>query len=270
MKASFIFPHCFVPHHIKLPLSFFPINICKPWYMEEKEKDQFNVLFPEEKLKPPGEFLRLIEEYKRWIRDQERGNPLFMLIEKDMWQDDESPIHIRNLIRGMDKKEEIDLEMQRSIKWHLFLHLATEFEISQYEVDQEILNISKRRSLLEGVIEDAPKSLDNMFQDVPDYRTDPILDENVIQEIIKAWIGLFGRYTEKDSTLITFNKSVFELLRSNFEDLMTKDLTKRSEIPVREREIDGIRIKQVIFPILMEKRKDEISDFISGKTLIYV
>ena len=268
MKGSFIFPHCFVSVSLKIPPSLFPINLCKAWYMEEKE-DQFNVLFPDKRLKPPKEFLRLIEEYKRWIETQEKGNPIFMLIEKEIWRSEESPIHIKNLIKGV-KREEIDPEMEESIKWHLFLHLATEFEVSQYEIDQEILDISKRRSLLEGVIEDAPRSLDNMFQDVPDYRTDPILDEKVIQEIIKAWIGLFGRYTEKDSTLITFNKGVFELLRSNFEDLMIRDITKRSEIPVREREIDGVKIKQITFPILMEKGKDEISDFISGKTLLYI
>ena len=85
MKEVFVFPHCSIPEDLmNLVSQHFHLNICKPWYMEVVEKDA-RVFFPKEELKPPEYFLNLLQEFKNWMMYQDKGNVLFMIAEKEVW-----------------------------------------------------------------------------------------------------------------------------------------------------------------------------------------
>ena len=265
MKEVFVFPHCSIPEDLmNLVSQHFHLNICKPWYMEVVEKDA-RVFFPKEELKPPEYFLNLLQEFKNWMMYQDKGNVLFMIAEKEVWDFDETPSHIKALIKG--KKKEKD-KVSKTLKWHLILHLATEFELSQYEIDSTISNLSKKESPLQAAVEDAGL-LDPMFRDISDSRTDPILDERVMLEIATAWIMLFKDYVPKDSFLFTFNKGIFFLLKSQLENFLINNMSKKQEIPVKEEKIGSTSLLQLNFPALIGE-KDLISEFLSEKRLLCI
>lgn len=271
-KKTFLFPHSIIMGNTKkrIPATLMPITICKPWYMEIKEEEKdLTVLFPEEKLKPPRDLLKLLEEYKLWMRVQDKGNVLFMIMEKEIWGQDESSKKIKDLIRsGKIDNDEINEKLYKNIRWHLILHLASDFEQSQLEIDEKIKKLNKGSSPLRDLIESPPMSMELMFKDVATSNIEPILDERVLYEIIMAWIGLFKNHIPEDAILLTLNKSIFEYIKSIFEDALTKDISKKEEIPIKEEINDGVSLLKLSFPVLIEDR-EEIRNFISNKTLIY-
>ncbi len=270
MSDTFLFPHCSAPEIIwnKIPSSLFPVSICKPWYMEPEERAGINVILPDKRLKPGKGFLELVKEYKKWVQDQGREGALFALFQQDFLSYDESPRHIKAIIRGI-KKENSDKEKILSINWHMILHLATELELSQYEIDRAVEDMKKRGSPLAGIVEGASQCLDSFFKDVPNSVEHPLLDEGVIAEVIKAWIRLFGSYVSKDSTLLTFSKKVFYFLKSEFEESITKDIVANPELPVKEEVVDGVSLLRISFPESTQK-KDLITGFIAGKKLLCI
>ncbi len=270
--SIYLFPHCAVPKIVwdKIPSSFFPITICKPWYMHSEERDGVNVILPDERLKPPDGFLELIKEYKGWVQDQGKGNALFAIFQQNFPTQEEGLRHIKTLIKGVKGvKEEIAEDLKASISWHLILHLATELELNQYDVDQALKAMEKESSPLLGIAEGASQSLEYLFKDVPDSIDNPLLDETIIIEVIKAWIELFGNHVDKDSIFLTFNKSLFYFLKSRFEESITKDVITKVEIPVKEKRVEKTNLLEISFPESIQKT-DLISSFLSGKKLICI
>ncbi len=273
-KKVFLFPHTTITIlgdlDKKLPASIMPTTICKAWYMgiEEEEKG-LEILFPREELKPPADLLKLLDEYKLWMRDQDKGNALFMIMEKEIWNSDESLRRIKTLIKD-GEEESINKEFYKAIKWHLILHLASEFEQAHSEVDKKIKELSTGASPLENAIEGKTMPMELMFRDVVSSDIDPVLDERILKEIIMAWIGLFKDHVPDDAILLTWNGSIFNLLKSSFEDAITKDISKKEELPIKKEAIqDETCLFEVSFPILFD-HKGEIEGFVSNKTLIYI
>ena len=271
-KRIFLFPHNTMPADIRkiIPESIMPITICKAWYMEIKEEEKdLELLFPKEELRPPRDFLKLLEEYKLWMRNQDKGNALFMIMEKEVWNSDETLRRIKTLIRSGEKEENMDEKLYKAIKWHLILHLASEFEQTHSEIDEKIKELSKSSSPLENALEGKPMSMDLMFKDVVGSDMEPILDERLLNEIIIAWIGLFKDYVPDDCSLLTFNGSVFNLLRDIFEDILTRDISRKEELPVKKEILGKTCLLEISFPILSEN-EGIIEGFISNKKLIYL
>ncbi len=267
----FLFPHSSIPKDFldKIPSSFFPINICKPWYMDMnlEKAERVNILFPDKTVKPPEGFLKLIEEYKRWAQEQGRENAFFAIFQQRFLSQEETPRHIKTLIKGL--KEEVDKDKEDFINCHIILHLATEFEMSQYDIDHALKEMQKKDAPLLGIAEGASQSLEFLFKDVPDSTENPILDESILEEIIKAWIRLFGSYVDKNSALLTFNKQLFYFLKSRFEEGITESIIAKSEIPVKEETVEKTKLLKISFPEPI-KRQDLINSFLSGKTLMCI
>ena len=269
MNNIILFPHCAVPEIVwdKIPSSFFPLTMCRPWYFHSEERSGVNIVLPDERLKPPDGFLRLVKEYKRWAQEQGKGNALFAIFQQNFPVQEEALRHIKTLIKGV--KEDVAEDIKASINWHMILHLATELELNQYDIDQAIKDMEKKSSPLLGIAEGASQSLEFLFKDVPDSVDNPLLDETIIIEVIKAWIELFGNHVDKDSILLTFNKSLFYFLKSRFEESITKDILSKTELPVKEKRVEKTNLLQISFPESIQ-RTDLINSFLSGKKLICI
>ncbi len=267
----FLFPHSVIPNHIRkyIPAHIIPTTICKPWYMEIREEEsEFEIIFPDERLKPPKNFLNLIKEYKIWMKDQDKGNALFMIMEKEIWNSEETPRHIKTLIKAENKEStHINSLIYDSIKWHLILHLATEFESDQFDIDKGIKDLTRKDPPLKDIVEESPVSMDYLLKDLISYGIDPILDERIIKEIIEAWINLFIKYIENNSLLFTFSKDIFYYLKGIFEDALTKDISKKGILPIKEEKAENHLMIKVSFPVLLDNAR-QIENFLSGKDLI--
>ena len=73
-----LFPHCYLTEgELNKTLETFErLRICLPWYMEPPEAlsktktdSRVTILYPPENLKPDGNFLPLLSEYRFWMNE---------------------------------------------------------------------------------------------------------------------------------------------------------------------------------------------------------
>ncbi|MFH1490359.1 MAG: hypothetical protein ABII06_15745, partial [Pseudomonadota bacterium] len=215
-----LFPHSMAPEaRLKTMVFFFgPIQIFQPWEMDcpdflsnmEKE-DVIRIIRPPLHLSPGETFRSLLKEYRNWIAYHGgKGGSSFLKVNPRGRDRDEHTWEIRKEIRGMDSLPS-DPASGETLKWHLILHLAREIEDNCHEAERELENLRKKKSPLRGSIEQ-DEELKDLFDDLPGFDAGPFIDEGHLEQIMDAWVGLFGDSPGPRDCLVTLNRHVLDAL----------------------------------------------------------
>jgi hypothetical protein len=221
LMPGILFPHSTVPESMMGEvIDFFgDIKVFQPWYMEPGDLMKgrpIEVNHPPERLKPERGFQSLLSEYRKWagrIRDKS-------LIEISKWSRDQvSTENTTWEIRGMLNRtlESVSgTDKENTIKYHLILHLAGEIEEQHAELDGLLKDLRKRDSLLKGSIEKVDERR-GLLEDLPLFEQEPVLDDKNFEQILRAWIGLFGEVLHGNEPLITFHRHVLDTISGVWE-----------------------------------------------------
>jgi len=225
MTPVILFPHTqiAIQNLGKILARFGELTICQPWFMEDpfpdtKEFDpgSIHILHPPEALKPKGDFIRLISEYRLWIRqNRDKGYRTFLKSTREGLLSEETPWEIRQLISKAGEKRHSDPYEDQAFKWHLTLHLAREFEKNKQEADELLRKLKHRKSPLDGALEESPRQ--GFFEDSSVLETPFQVDEYQLRQVIEAWFGLFGRDLSDEGVLVTLDPQVLTYVSEIFE-----------------------------------------------------
>jgi hypothetical protein len=223
-----LFPHSCLPEPvIKKILPFFGlITIFQPWFMDRPffvaDTDDINpiqILNPPINLNPGEGFKRLLSECRGWIRNnQEKSSIEFLKACQGVEHNENNTWEIRQMLRRIDRHTSVP-EEDHSIRWHLILHLAQEIEDHRREADRMLNALKEKKSPLEGIIEEgADNNINALFEDLPQFESEPIMDENNLSQVLEAWFALFGGHLKGDDFLVTFNQHVMEHVSEFWKD----------------------------------------------------
>jgi hypothetical protein len=170
------------------------------------------ILRPASDQRPKGNFKGLLAEYKLWMRQHEdKGLYAFLSSCQKSGRSEEASWEIRQLIRRMGQGESSDPEDSLALKWHLILHLARESEENRIQAEQMLMELkSKKSPLAEALEEDTASS--GIFNDLPVFGSQPLMDKHLIRPVLEAWIGLFGSYIPDEGIFITLNKDIIDYI----------------------------------------------------------
>jgi len=273
---AILFPHSWLPEaSIKKILTLLgPFTVYQPWFMERpafisetNDSNPVRVMNPPEQLKPAGKFLTLLSEYRTWIRhNHDRSYTEFIKTAQGIELAEDNTWEIRQMLRRMNEdstalKDELVQDStsgSSTFKWHLVLHLAREIEEQRFEADKILNALKKKNSPLEGSVEDTDH-VKGIFEDLPRFDLEPVMDTFNLEQIFEAWFSLFGEHLEEDGILITINHHVMDYVSEFGEDLgeMDKD-GHESIIKFRFRRFSG------------DEHSDEVDhlQYFSNRTLI--
>ncbi|MBW2609572.1 MAG: hypothetical protein JRC68_04410 [Deltaproteobacteria bacterium] len=238
-----LFPHSFIPESIiRQILAFFEaLTIYQPWFMESptlsnkiKGLSHIKILNPPADLKPKEEFSALLFEYRRWVeQNRDRSYTQILKNNQERQPTEDTTWEIRQMLGQMSKSlsgtEESDV-----LKWHLMLHLSMEIETQRMEADKILKSLKEKNSLLEGSIEKA-EEIKSLFEDLPRFGPESLLEEYHIRQILEAWLGLFGGYLKENEPLITFDCHIMDYLTEQWDSLLEDEsgngLTIQFKIP---------------------------------------
>lgn len=223
-SSAMLFPHSCLPQTgIKQILSFAgPLTICEPWYQERpvflsemEDHNAVRILLPPESMHPGEGFLTLLQEYREWTQShRDRGYREFLQAVQGQDSDEESSWAIRqSLVEGGQTPPE--REQDETLKRHLILHLARDIDDQRYEADDLLGSLKKMGSPLSGSVEEEPR---NPIADLPHFQGEPGLGTFAMDQVMDAWISLFGKYMKKESPLVTINRQVLECVRDRWEE----------------------------------------------------
>jgi hypothetical protein len=173
-------------------------------------------------MKPGGNFQSLLSEYHRWIRHNQdksyteilKADQMIELTEKSTWE-------IRQMLRQRGQ-DTLSLEKDRSIRWHLVLHLAQEVVDQHLEADKMLNLLKQKNSPLEGIVEEVGYEK-NFFGDLPQFKSEFLMDEHHLRPIFEAWFVLFGKYLKGDELLITLDRHVMDYVSELFKESRSVD-----------------------------------------------
>jgi hypothetical protein len=228
--SAYLFPHFNPPESILKKLVSFlgPIKICLPWFMEPSrffDESPVEILYPPENLKPEYAFITMLSEYRSWIK-QNQDRSYIEIIKSNLAgkpREDEIWDIRQMLVRGVASVT--DSEDHINTKWHLLLHLAGEIEEQQVSADNLLKTLKEKRSPLEGSIEKA-LDINSLFGELHALNAESSFTDSNLVEIIKAWLGLFGGYLNKNELLITLNSRIMDYLSEFWDDLSANDILK--------------------------------------------
>jgi hypothetical protein len=216
MAPVILFPHTqiAIPELEKILTLFGELTICQPWFMEEPfpstervDPLPVHILHPPEALKPERDFMKLINEYQLWLRqNRDRGYGAFLNISRENAPSENTPWEIRQLIARGGEKSSSDSHEELKFKWHLILHLAREFEENRLEAENLLNKLKHQKSPLEGALEEPPPQ--QFFQDTPLMESLIQVEVSHLRQVFEAWFGLFGGYLSDEGSLITFDPQV--------------------------------------------------------------
>lgn len=220
-----VFPHSTLSEgSVKRMLSFFgPLTMCQPWLMDSphfvRDYDELGVvkiLSPPADLKPVAEFKTLLSEYRNWMTyNQDRGYTTFLRANRKWGTGEEATWEIRGALR-QQAQQDSPAEGSDPMKWHVILHLAREIEEQQGDADSMLAALKMRRSPLKGVVEE--EDAEGLFDDLPGFESEPLMDEQRLEQVIEAWFGLFGGYLRGNEFFLTWNQHVVEYVSALWED----------------------------------------------------
>lgn len=227
-----VFPHVYLSEKdAKRILSFFgPINLFRPWFMEQvpffsegRGEIPVKVLRPPEDLRPEKDFKVRLSEYKNWItHNQDRSFKDFFRATQGIRDSEDKVWDIRGSLRKMGQPEVIPEETP-SLKWHLVLHLAEEMEREEAQAEALLGALKEKSSPLKGAVEEQDQAR-GLFDDLPRFRSDRIMDDFVLGQILEAWFGLFRGYLKAQDLLITPDRQVLDYVTGLWEEVCGQDL----------------------------------------------
>jgi hypothetical protein len=224
-------------------LSFFwPLTIFQPWFMERPifipENDELNAIQirnPPTNLKPGDDFMTLLSEYRQWIKyHQDRSYMEFLKASQGMDLSESTTWEIRQMLRQREQRASTHEEEFRS-RWHLILHLAQEVEDQRMEADRMLKVLKQKDPPLKGIVEESDH-VKGPLEDLPEFESEPVVDEDQLRQIFEAWFGLFGGYLGANELLITCDPRVMDYASELWKDLgdgdnMTHDSSVRFKFP---------------------------------------
>lgn len=211
-----LFPHSWLSEDIqrKVCAAFPALTICKPWFMDEGDDEEssnggFHIVRPPEAMRPPPDFLKLLAEFRLWMRQ----NPGYPYIPTQ--QDDIATWEIRRSLRqnGDEVRHPFPEE---AVLWHLILHLEREVEESRTAANEMLLRVKAGQSpLAEALGEAVPPQ--GPLDDLPVYESYPAIEESRLRQVIGAWFGLFGPSIPRDAVLLTMTPEILSYAAELFE-----------------------------------------------------
>ncbi|MFH1242493.1 MAG: hypothetical protein V1689_09035 [Pseudomonadota bacterium] len=256
---------------------FAPLTICQPWFMERPmpgvetpEASLVRVERPSEDMRPYGDFLRLLSEYQLWMsQNLDKGYTTFLGLTSKKAFSEDTPWEIRGILRQMGQDPR-DISRENSLKWHLTLHLARQWEENQSGVEDMLKRLKQQGSPLAGAIEEGG-SYRSMFKDLPSEGTYLFAEEHHIRQVLEAWLGLFGWYlADHDETLLTLSRPVADYVTETFEEKMAMTPEATGELRAKESDCVGFRAVTWDLPTLWEPEKgpgDRLLFHLAKKTL---
>jgi hypothetical protein len=221
-----VFPHVVVSERdIKRILSFFgPLTLFRPWFLEGQSLDPVRVLNPPEDLKPEEDFKARLSEYRSWITyNREKNFKDFVIATRGIQDGEDTSWDIRGTLRRMGRARPAPDEVP-SLKWHLVLHLAGDLEKDQEEAETLLGALKEKSSPLKGAIEEeAREQARGLFDDLPRFASDRIMDDFLLEQVFEAWFGLFGGYLEDHDLLITSSRQVMDYVSGLREEVWGQD-----------------------------------------------
>ncbi len=215
-----LFPHSYLQEStVQKILSFFwPLTIFQPWFMERPifvpENDELNaiqIMNPPTNLRPEDDFMTLLSEYRQWIQyNQDRSYMEFLKISQEMDLSESTTWEIRQMLRQREQKASTREQDHRS-RWHLILHLAQEVVDQRMEADRMLEVLKQKDPPLKGIVEESDH-VKSPLEDLPQFGSEPMVDEYQLRQIIEAWFGLFGGYLGGNDLLITCNPRVMDYI----------------------------------------------------------
>jgi hypothetical protein len=260
--SSIIFPDSSIPEKALKELStiFGSVKVCRPWFMEKPtlplQGGAVQVLYPPERLKPAGDFQKLLAEYRGWSRtSQEKGFDAFLAFKDQALHGEEATWEIRAELR---RKEEQAQEKQRrnALKWNLLLHLAYEIQEEGKEAEDLLKALKGKGSPLKGVIEE--EDVPGPLSDLPEGESSPLVSEAGLSQVLEAWFSLFEEHLSGDDVLLTLSPEVFQFLCGSWEEW--------GRGPAQESGL-GEAVVLRKFPHLAGSSAHPIVRHLSGKTL---
>lgn len=235
------FPHSYLPEFLseKMPLIFEQITICLPWNMEIPRSIQesvdlkhIKILRPPSSLRPPDNFQKILDEYRRWM-DQNRSRHYAEMVftDKDIAFNEDTLWGIRRMLRHVSDSSSI-ANNANTLKWHLILHLAKEIEELRMEADLALKEMKQKGALLEGSIENT-EDIKALLADLPWFGPEFELNAIQIQQIFDAWLGLFGGYLHEYKHIATFNSHIMDFLSGQWDDRVDDPAKKQPPVKIR-------------------------------------
>ncbi len=224
MPVAVLFPHTQISiSNLEKVLSCFErVTIFQPWFMEQTfpqadkiDPASIRIAHPREALKPPADIRNVLKEYKTWLSENpDRGYSVSLQADLNHSSSESTLWGIRRLISRFGEKEDADPRKEQTLRWHMILHLAREFEENRMEAEGLLNKLRNRKSPLQGALDEDPPGF---FEDTPLMETRLRVDAYDVRRVLEAWFGLFGESLKKDEPLVTFDPMVMEYAADLFE-----------------------------------------------------
>ncbi len=220
-----------------------PITIFQPWFMvppnflsQKDYQDAVRILNPPSHMKPEENFLRLLGEYKTWIKDnRDRSRAAFLKVNQEMRPTENNTWEIREALRGSTNAhagstrdirgstnahagstrdlrrssgDQPDRSERLSLKWHLILHLARDMEKERQEADRMLRGLKEGKSPIADLLGEG--AVKNPLMDLSQFESDPQTVLYPIDQVFDTWFGLFGEYIKGDELLITLSRQIMD------------------------------------------------------------
>jgi hypothetical protein len=222
MKSkAHLFPHSYLPTSILNKLISFigPVTVYQPWFLEPSDSlRDIETINPPENLKPKADIKAILSGYRLWTeQNRDRGSREFLKFSKKNNKDDGSSWEIRRLLKAGADPSLAAKEEERTLKWHIILHLAHEVERQNFEVRDMMDSLKKRGPVLAGALQE-PYEAKGFIDDTLELEQIDVRDTLNIGLILDAWFGLFSGYLEKDAVLITCNSHVMDYISTRWNE----------------------------------------------------
>ena len=228
---AILFPHAHpTEYDVRRMLTLFgPLTIFQPWFMEppaflneEEYYKSTEIVNPPSDMKPDEDFQSLLSEYFHWIRhNQDKSYTEILKADQLIERTEKSTWEIRQMLRRVDQ-DTSSLEKDQTIRWHLILHLAQEVENQHLEADQILNRLKQKHSPLDGIVEEAEYGI-SLFRDLPQFKSESLVDEYHRRQIFEAWVALFGGYLKGNELLITRDRHVMDYVSELMKETRSVD-----------------------------------------------
>jgi hypothetical protein len=255
--SAILFPHCtLTENQMKRSLSLFHgLSLCRPWTMEsfdqKEEWDPFlRILHPPVSLKPGEDFKKILSEYHSWMKEhRSEGVSAFLRTFQTLEDSGDSSWDLMKSIRRMGKSS--PPVTGDFLQWHLILHLAADMEADLSEAVEMIRKLKRVKTPLADATDDDPEFA-GLFDDLPTEDPDLSAGGRHLDQILEAWIGLFGSGLDSD-LLLTFDPMVVNYFAEGLERLQIT-LPDLSFLSLEE----VLRVKDEHFGSLLTALKESI------------
>lgn len=218
-KKGLVFPFTFIPNHVleRVLTHWERIVLFLPHGLEPQagldrylDSGRISLKRPSKDLMPPDSFPYLLREYKTWISTNlDKSYVDFLRYAKPAPYEEDSIYGIRGVLRKGLQKEISPQEL--SLKWHLILHLFHETLLKMYEAQKFILEAKSTEPIFKEAVFDE-EILDHPLDDLTSMDIREYFDQQQLEDVIEAWLGLFGAYLVAQEELITWHEEIIQVL----------------------------------------------------------